>query len=193
VRFAGCQRIYIKGVGNVLVPPSKTALYQAWGKPKDCIGTIVVVWPCNDEGEIDAEKFKAGKGWQVQPWIHGDGEKYQNLRKIDKRSPFMKHDVLFSCPENGAEFQKITFVGEDSNLLQRLLASDKPEARAIGEKITAACRALAKNMKDEMARALTPDEIREKLKGGGGGGSDEGGGGGGRTDKDVEGLLDGMV
>lgn len=195
IRFAGCPRIYIKGVGNVLVPPSKTAAYAQWGKPKDAYGTIVVVWPCNDEGELDAEKFKAGKGWQVQPWVHQDGEKYLNLKKIDKRNPFMKHDVLFSCPENGGEFQKITFVAEDSNLLLRLLGSDKPEARAMGEKIAAACRTLAKGMKDEMARSMTPEEIKEKLSGGGGKDGEGGGGGsgGGRADKDVEGLLDGMV
>ena len=190
VRFAGCRRVYVKGVGQILY---KGQAYQQFGKPKDCIATILCVWPTDDEGDLDATKFKAGKGWLVQPWIHGDGEKYQNLKKINKRFPLMSRDVLFSCPENGGEFQKITFTPEDANLLRKLLASDKPEARAIADKIVAESKALAREMNNEMARDLTVDEIREKQsgessspKGGGGGSSDH-------ATKDVDALLDGMV
>jgi len=186
VRFAGCRRIYLKGVGNILY---KSNTYAQFGKPKDAIGTILCVWPTDDEGDLDAAKFKAGKGWQVQPWVHGDGEKYQALKKIHKRRALTEHDVLFSCPENGGEFQKITFTAENENLLVRLLQSDKPEMRAVADKIIAEARAMAKTMKDEMARDLTIDEIKEKLTGS----SDTPTGTTNHASKDVDELLDDVL
>lgn len=159
IRFAGCQRIYKKGVGQILY---KGPAYAQFGKPRDAIATILVVWPTDDEGELDVEKFKKGKGWEVMPWIHGDGEKYVSIKKLNKRFPLMTSDVMISCPSNGGEYQKMSFTPENSNLLQKLLGSEKPEAQAISGKIIADIKAVAATIHAEMARDLTIDEIKEK-------------------------------
>lgn len=186
VRFAGCRRFYLKGVGHILFANSS---YKQFGqKPKDAIGTILVVWPTDDEGDLDVSKFKAGKGFTVQPWIHGDGEKYQALKKIHKRRSLLEHDILITCPENGGEYQKMTFTAENENLLRKLLESDKPEMRAIADKIVAQVKEIAESLRDEMAQALSPDEIRERLSGDGGSPAAAS-----AASKDVDALLDDVV
>jgi len=185
IRFAGCQRIYKKGVGQILY---KGPAYAQFGKPRDCIATILIVWPTDDEGELDIEKFKKGKGWEVQRWLHGDGEKYATIKKLNKRFPLMENDLMISCPENGGEYQKMTFTPEPSNLLMKLLASEKPEAQAIAQKILADVKAVAATIHAEMARDLTIAEILEKA----GGESDSPVDSKDHAAKDVDSLLEEM-
>ena len=185
IRFAGCRRMFVEKVGYILY---KNSSYKQFGKPKDCIATVVCVWPTDDEGDLDVSKFKAGKGFQVMPWIHGDGEKYQALKKIHKRRSLVDHDILFSCPENGGEFQKITFTAENENLLRKLLASDKPEMRAVADRIVSEAKALAESMYEEMAQDLTIDQIRERQTG-----ESSSGPAGGGASKDVDELLDDVL
>jgi hypothetical protein len=167
-RFTGCQRHYIKGVGYVL---HDGPAFNQFGKPKTAIATVVVVWPTNDEGDLDMNKFSKGKGWKVLPWIHGDSEKYKQIAKIHKRNPLSRHDVLFSCPENGAEYQKLTFLAEQerdelpSNLLASLMASEKPQAKATVRKILSQVKSIVDGLQAELATKMTVAEVIAKRDG----------------------------
>jgi len=61
VRFSGCERVFAgKGVGYVLY---KGPAYAQFGQARQTVATILVVWPTDDEGELDVAKFTAGKGY----------------------------------------------------------------------------------------------------------------------------------
>jgi hypothetical protein len=159
VRFTGCERIYKKGVGYFLY---KGPAYAVFGQPRQSVATILVVWPTDSDGELDIAKFAAGKGYAVQPWVFST-DKYNVLKKQNKKFHLKTHDVAMTCPENGAEYQKLTFTPEDSNLLHKLMASEKPEMKAVVEKIKADIRGVAANIHRDLARDLTVDEVREAL------------------------------
>jgi|APSaa5957512622_1039677.scaffolds.fasta_scaffold41652_2 hypothetical protein len=186
IRFTGCERIYKKGVGYFLY---KGPAYAQFGKPRQSVSTAILVWPTNSEGELDVAQFKAGKGWSVMPWIFSP-DKYKDIKAKHKRFSLMKHDLSAACPENGAEYQKLSFTPEGESLLKKLMASEKAEYQAVVAKIFADAKGVISNIHSEMARDLTVDEIREKM------GEDVGsaaGGSSGHAAKDVEELLDDVL
>jgi len=186
IRFIGCERIYKKGVGYFLY---NGPAYAQFGKPRQTVATVILVWPTNSEGDLDVAQFKAGKGWQVMPWVFSP-DKYKDIKAKHKRFSLIKHDLSAACPSNGAEYQKLTFTPEGENLLQKLMDSEKPEYKALVEKILADMRGVVSNIQDEMARNLTIDEIKEKM------GEDSGsatGGAGNHAAKDVEELLEDVL
>ena len=160
VRFTGCERIYIKGVGNVLY---NGPAYAQFGQPKQQVATIIIVWPTDKDGDLDGASFKAGKGWQVMPFIFSP-DKYQTISKSNKRFPLLETDLLMACPEGGAEYQKLTFTPENKNLLRELMKkSESPELKALVSKILADVKAVAQNIHRELAQNLTIEQIKEKL------------------------------
>ena len=186
IRFTGCERIYLKGVGYFLY---KGPAYAQFGKPRQSVSTVILVWPTDSEGELDVAQFKAGKGWQVMPWIFSP-DKYKDIKAKNKRFSLLNHDLAAACPENGAEYQKLSFTPEAESLLKKLMASEKPEYQAVVEKIFADAKGVISSIHSEMARDLTVDEIKEKL------GQDTGsaaGGSSGHAAKDVEELLDDVL
>jgi hypothetical protein len=183
VRFTGCERIYKKGVGYILYGGPA---YAKFGKPRQAVATVICLWPTNDEGELQVEKFKSGKGWAVMPWIFSP-DKYKDIKAKHKRFSLIKHDLSLACPENGAEFQKLSFTPEGENLLQKLMASEKTEYKAVVAKILGDAKAVAAGIYDELARNLTIDEIMEKL------GETPGTPTGSHSAKDVDALLDDVL
>lgn len=160
IRFKGCERIYIKGVGNVL---AKSPAYAQFGQPKQAVATILIVWPTNRDGELDKASYNSGKGYKVLPFIFA-ADKYEQIRSIHRKKPLVISDLEIACPENGAEFQKMTFVPDSKNRFNIYLNSTKnPELRVVGENIKAEVKALAAKLNSFLARDMTLDEIREKL------------------------------
>ena len=109
IRYTGCERIYKPGVGYFLY---KGPAYAQFGSPKQNIATILLVWPTDKEGDLDGASFKAGKGWKVQPWVFST-DKYNTIKKSNKRFPLLKHDLALSCTD--AQYQKMTFSPEGEN------------------------------------------------------------------------------
>lgn len=181
IKYAACERIYIKGVGNVLA--DNPALTE-WGKPKQAVATVIVVWPTDKDGDLDAASFKNGKGWTVQPWVFS-ADKYVVLEASNKKFPFRKSDLAITCTDAG--FQKMTFGPEAENLLVKYLESGKPEFIAVGKKILAEARAMMANINNELATKMTPQQVREKL-----GAAPESPAKGSHAAKDVDDLLNGL-
>lgn len=189
VKFAGCDRIYIKGVGNVIVDATNAAAMAEFGTAKQAVASIICVWPTDKEGDLDEASYTAGKGWSLHPWIIG-ADKYQTIRTGHKKFSLRNYDLSLTCTDSG--FQKMTFTPESECLLTKYLASGKPRFEAVGKKIVADARAMAANLQGELARRLTPQQIREAL-GGAATNASGNANAGGHASKDVDDLLADVV
>jgi hypothetical protein len=185
IRFTGCERVYKEGVGYILY---KGPAYAQFGQPKQNVATILVVWPTDKDGDLDASSFAAGKGHVVQPWVFST-DKYHTIVKSHKRFSLLSHDMSMSCPPDGGQYQKLTFTPENENLLMKLLSSDKPQYQAVAQQIIKDVRAVAETIHREMAQDLTIDQIREKL----GEEVDGPSGSSNHASKDVEDLLNDVL
>jgi hypothetical protein len=183
IRFTGCERIYKQGVGYFLY---KGPAYAEFGTPKQTIASVVVVWPTDKDGNIDAASFKNGTGWQVMPWLF-DTEKYSTIKNANKRFPLIEHDIAANCTD--AQFQKMTFAPEKENLLLKMLNGQSQMHRDVAKKILEQVKAVAENIHREMARDLSLDEIRTMLGGEASGPVSSGS----HAAKDVDSMLDSML
>jgi len=188
IKFTGCEAIYYQGLGYVLVDNSNRAamLDLLKKQPKQRIATVIVVWPTDKDGDLDAASIKAGKGWTVHPWIFDPG-KYQNIGKIHKRFPLTNHDLSMSCPPDGAQFQKLSFTPEGDNILRKYLASSNEALRGVAAKIIKEAAQIAEGIHRDLARPMTVDEVREGL------GEDVASPTGNHAAADVDDLLDGVL
>lgn len=184
VRFTGCERVYKKGVGYIKY---QGPAYAQFGRPKQAVATILCSWPTDKEGDLDVASFQKGKGWQIQPWIFST-DKYDQVKKIHKRTPLTEKDMLITCPPNGAEYQKMTFLPEDQHLFRKLLASDKPEYKAVVKRMLADIRAVASRIHNDLARKMTIDEINDAL-----GNASESPTGTDHSARDVDDALNGII
>ena len=157
IRFAGCERIYKQGVGYILY---KGPAYAEFGSPRHAVATVVCVWPCDKEGDLDAASFKGGTGWQVQPWVFSP-DKYAEIKRKHKRFPLTQHDLTLACTDT--QYQKLTFSSERDCLLTKLFTAKSEDLQAVGHKIVAQAQAMMDNIHRDLARDLTIDEIREAL------------------------------
>lgn len=188
IRFTGCERIFVKGVGFVLYKGPAYAKYNE--QPKQHVATVICNWPTNKDGELEVSTFAAGKGWQVMPFIMST-DKYETIKKGAKRFSLKDFDLSMACPEGGTEYQKLTFTPEPDSLLTKIRASDKPAMRAMYQAIIKDARACAAGIQRELARDLSIAQIDQLL---GGESSPTGGSGGaGHAAKDVDGLLNDIL
>ena len=185
IKFTGCERVYKQGVGYVLIENSnRAAMLSLLGEqPKQQIATVICVWPCDKDGELDLASFKAGKGWKVQPWTFSP-DKYRTIGQNHKRFPLTKHDLSMLCSDG--QYQKMTFTPEGESLLHKYLNAKNEDLQAVGRKILAEARSVAENIHGELARKFTLDEVREKL------GGEPSSPTGNHSDKNVDELLDGI-
>lgn len=185
IRFTGCERIYLKGVGYFLY---KGPAYSQFGKPRQSVAAVICVWPTNDEGELDVAKYKAGKGHAVMPWIFSP-DKYKDIKAKHKRFSLIRHDLSMACPANGAEYQKLSFTPEGENLLAKLMASEKPEYKEIVGRILADAKGVIDSIHSDMARDLSIEKIKELASGTTSSPSSSSG----HASKDVDQLLDDVL
>ncbi len=186
INFSGCERIYKQGVGYVVVTDSnrQAMIDLLKAQPKAAIGTVIVTWPTDKEGDLDAASYAAGKGWQVQSWVFSP-DKYQEIGRANKRFPLTKHDVSMTCSD--AQYQKMTFVSEGENLLTKYLNAKNEALRAVGQRIIADARKVANEIGREIGREMTVDEVREAL------GEEVSSPTGNHASKDVDSMLDGII
>lgn len=183
-RFTGADRHYLQGVGYFLHKGPEYAKL-AGGPPKQAVATIICVWPTDKKGRLNAEQFKAGEGFQVMPWVFSP-DKYEQIARRHEEWPLTDYDLTLACTDT--QYQKMDLSPARENLFKKLADSDKPGAKAIADRILQEVANVEKNLRNDIARDLTLDQIREKL---GGGGSTTGGPA--TTADNVEGLLDDLL
>lgn len=114
VRFVAANRWYKEGCGYIKEPDDdelKAQFQKLLGgeEPKQAIGTIVVVYATDKSGELykdeDTGKFLPLK-CDVMPWVFAH-DKYERLRKLNKKFPLRSHDIEVSCTDT--QFQKMDF------------------------------------------------------------------------------------
>jgi len=159
--FVAANRSYMKGVGYFI---SKGPEYVkiAGEPPKQRINTILVKWPVNKLGKIDVEAIQKGM-FEVIYWVF-DPNKYAEIKPIHADWHFGSHDLKITCTEAG--FQKMNFSPCPDNILRKFLA--KGVDHPLVQQIIEAGQALLVNVKNEIGRDLSIDQIKEKLGGGGG-------------------------
>ena len=188
IRYAGCDRIYLKGVGNILVDVGNAASMAEFGQFKQSVATVICVWPTDKDGEIDVASYQAGKNFMVQPWVFA-ADKYAVIKISNKKFSLRKTDLSLACSDG--TYQKMTFSPENESLLLKYLGSDKPQYVTIAKKIIADARALIPTLNGELATRFTVQQIRDKL--GGVAPNVGGNAGGGHAAADVDDLLKNIV
>lgn len=160
-KFVGGKRIYIPGVGYVFDQGPEYARFSKDGA-RTAIATAVVVWPTMSNGKLDADLFKRDGG-QVMTWVFGV-DKYKQIEPNHVQHPFGGNDLIITCTDS--QFQKMSFVSAPDNLFRELVSgkfSEKMGSR--GQEIMNDVNDLVGGIRNEIAREMTLDQIREKLGG----------------------------
>jgi len=180
--FIGADISYIEGVGYVVNKgPEYTKLA---GKPPTLrVATIIIVWPLGSDGKLDKKRIRDGS---VHPWVFS-GEKYDNLKSIHGEFPLGEHDVTLSCTDT--QYQKMSFSPCRDNVLKAILGN--PKASELAGKLMEQVKALAENLRDEVGREMTVEQVRERLAGGGG--SAAAASASPVADADIDDMVDGML
>jgi len=183
LRFTGCERHYVQGVGYFLHKGPEYAAI-AGGPPKQSVATILVVWPTDRKGGLNMEAFKSGEGWDVMPWVFS-AERYDQLKHRNNEFPLTEFDLSLHCTDT--QYQKMDISLCRENLFRKLAESGKDKGTAIVDAIQQKVAEIEKTLRADMARDLSLDKIREKL-----GGSSSGPVSGGAAE-DVDGLLEDIL
>jgi len=144
-RFVGANRGYKKGVGYFLV---KGPEYAKLGRPKKAIATIVVKWPSDNDGTLDRDRLTSG--FQVLSWTFSK-IRYDQLARLHNEWSLGEHDFLFACEDT--QYQKGTLTPCKESVFRSIMENEK--AAPIQAKIAA-------DIRTDLARDLSLDEIREK-------------------------------
>lgn len=179
LRFTNCERIYKEGVGYFLY---KGPAYADFGKPKTAIATIIAVWAVDNKGNVDMNRLSEV---EVMPWIFSS-DKYEILSRVNDKFPLVTTDVSITCTDS--KFKKITITPDNRSVMNLLRASTKDSAQSLLKSIYADVDAIANNIRRDLARDLSLDEIREKLNL-----DAQGPVTGSRTVKDADALLDDVL
>lgn len=183
VKFTACERHYLAGVGYFLAKGPEFA--KLAGPAKQAVATIIVVWPTDKSGQVNGQALANGEGIEVSSWVFSS-ERYDQLKRRNNEFPLHQFDLTMACTDT--QYQKMDLSPCKNSTFASLLASDKARAKEIVAGINASIADLEKNIKNELARDLSLDKLREKM----GGASASAGSGGGVTD-DVDAVLNNLL
>ncbi len=164
-KFKALDAGYRDNVGYTLLPkkiePSEKAIWDKL-EIKTYVATCLLVYPTDREGNLDRERL--AKGWKLMPWRFS-AEKYERFKAINKKlseygaASVSTVDLTLTCKD--PKFQNVVIDDAGPALWQK----NKDFQRLILTK------ALEIYPKLNPFKALTTEELREKLGMGGGGSS----------------------
>ena len=145
--------------------------YAKFGQVKQNVATLICLWPMTGRGKVDAEVLAKGDGYRVCSWVFSP-EKYEILQANNEDFPFTEHDVNLHFTDT--QYQKVNFTMCKDNILRSI--HEKRKKGKIAEEmenmirdIAAQVSDLREGLKDDLARVMSVQDIREKI------GSAEGG------------------
>jgi hypothetical protein len=154
-KFIGAKRHYVPNVGYFIHKgPEYSKL--AGGPPKMQVATIVVSWQCDPQGNVTSIEQPPG----VMPWIFS-ADKYDTIKGNHGQFAFGEHDLIAKCTRT--QFQNFTFTPAKNNAVRKLIESGK--ASGIIDHIIDSAIEIRGNIKNEIARDMSIDDIRAKLGG----------------------------
>jgi hypothetical protein len=190
-KFVGAKRYYFEGVGYILA--TDPAMEKIAGSPpRLSIATTVVVWPTNEDGEVDMARV-GRLDFKVLPWIFSE-DKYKSFTPIHREFHFGGADLTVNCSDS--KFQKMTFGPCRTSLLRQMMESDKKTAAKVLAHIIERTQAITARIQSEIGREMSMDKLREKLAGGGGGGGSgnaAAAAGASLNTADIDGLVDDVL
>jgi hypothetical protein len=157
--FIGCSRIFIPDVGYVLYGGPE---FSRFGQVKQHVATIICVWPTDTKGKLKTQEFSKGQGYRVCPWVFAPGV-YDQLKGLNNDWPMTEHDIVLACTDS--QYQKMTMQPAKENLLRKLANSDTAMATRVVPEIAEQVKAISETIRNDVARKMTVQEIREKIGG----------------------------
>jgi hypothetical protein len=186
VLFTGCERHYLPGVGYFLNKGPEFSKI-AGGPPKQAVATIICVWPTSKNGKLNTEAFSNGEGFQVYAWTFA-AERYQQIKRRHSEFSLNAHDMTLTCTDT--QYQKMDLSPCKDNLFRKLMEMDSKKGKAIAAAIVDEVKEIAAKIREDMARDLSLEQIREKL---GGANSSPVTGGAAASGENVDDLLDNLL
>lgn len=185
VNFLACERHYLQGVGYFLPKGPETT--KMAGPPKPTVATILVVWPTDKHGQPNMDAIGKGEGIEVMSWIFST-ERYDQLKRRNVEFPLHECDLTMTCTDT--QYQKMDLSPCKDSIFVKLSKKDSPRAKEIVEAIRSSIADIEKNLRNDMARDLSLDKIREKA-----GLASAGASGASRSGpvEDVESVLDNIL
>jgi hypothetical protein len=157
-RFIGAKRVYIQGAGYVLAN-SPEIVRMSGKQAKPAIATIVAKWPTDKKGGLDKQAFVRGEV-EVMPWVFSQ-DRYEVLKRRHEEFPLGAHDVTASCTDT--QYQKMDISPCRESLFAKVLS--EPKLKAIADFIMAEVARVEENINNEVARSMTPAQVREAVGG----------------------------
>jgi hypothetical protein len=156
-KFIGAKRHYVPGAGYILNKgPEYTKLLG--DAPKSCIGSVIVQWPTDSTGKLDAGRLASGD-FKVLPWTFG-ADKYETIKGVHREFPMGDHDLKIHCTD--AQFQKMTFTPTKDNVLRKLMSAGGKK-KTLVDQILELAKEAVQALPNDIARDMTLDQVREKL------------------------------
>lgn len=166
VKFRALEASYKEGLGYVqrpkVIEPQEQAVWSKLPEARTYVLTVLLIYPTDREGNVEKERL--ANGWIVKPWRFSP-DKYETLKRINRKllgredgSSLATYDLNFTCKE--PKFQNIVI--EDAG--PAIWVKSEKFKKAVLEKASEFYAKL------NPFRALTTEELREKLGMGGGAG-----------------------
>jgi hypothetical protein len=156
--FVGAQRNYIQGVGYILNKGPEYTNLAGGEAPRMAIASIIVVWPMNSKGKIDADAIASGD-FDVCPWVFSQ-DKYRAIEPIHREFHLGEHDLTINCSDT--TYQKMTFSPCKNSILAKLAE----KGGRVWHSIVEQTQVIAGSIRNEIGREMTLDDIRNRLAGG---------------------------
>lgn len=157
-RFKTASGYYKQGIGyiehpKVTLTAEEQKVWAKLGEKKDYVTTLLLIYPTDRDGEIDKDAL--GRKWQLKPWRFAP-EKYDVLRKINRGlleggSNIAAVDLHISCTDT--QYQKITITQAGPAIYTK---NEQFKHMILAKAVTF-------YKKLNPFRALSTDELREKL------------------------------
>lgn len=171
-KFIKAARYYKQGLGYVIHDESiGDELKKLMGEnPKERFATILVQWKTSDDGTLDNDAFAQGRDFKVLPWIMSQ-EKLTDILRVHKNFGISEVDVSITCPKGGAQYQKMTIMPinrsfknvKHGNLLRLAFDSDDGKMKQLADSVFKEVARLETEIRGQIGRNYTLNEIREKL------------------------------
>lgn len=156
-RFLGGKRAFVPNHGYIL---SKGPEYNALlPDAKLAIGTFIILWPLNKNGDVDTVRVNAGD-YEILAWIFAEN-RYKVLETQWREWGPGQHDMTALCEDE--QFQKMTFSPCKNSILRQLVESVTDHHKAIVQNIVDRVQHLASKLPNEVGRDMPIDELRIKM------------------------------
>lgn len=164
-QFAGGDSNWVDGVGHVINKGPEYTKLAGGDAPRKRIVTIIMIYPTTRNGDIDKAALIRGE-IEVFPWVIS-GDKFSNLKNVNKEFPFGSHDCMAACSD--AQYQKLVFTPCKDSFFRAL--TNNPKTAHILESVIAKGQAILASIQDHVGKEMSIQQLRDKLAGVTGGGN----------------------